>query len=147
MSFSSQVSAVQTSLVTAHADLAASQSSFATATSKLDKLHAENRRLSFRGSDLASTADGWRLQLSNLQSSIFPSALESLRGDRGRYLGLLQSLAGQNHRLDSDFTTLITQARDSRSPLCRGVGPLFERCRAFVTEDGIFKDGSVSFPI
>lgn len=58
-------------------------------------------------------------------------------------MGLLRSLVGQIDRLASDLTTLVTQARDSRSSLHRNAGPLFEVFCTLVDENDIPKDASL----
>lgn len=92
---------------------------------------------------MTSTADSLRLQHSNSQASVSLVALDCLRSERDRYLGLLRSLAGRIVRLDCDFTTLVTQARDSRSTLFRGVRPLLDEFRAPVDDDDISEDAPV----
>lgn len=76
----------------------ASQSSVATATSKFDKLCADNRRSASRALDFTPTGVGLRLQRSTLQTSIFQVALHSQRGERDRYMDLLRSFVGQIDR-------------------------------------------------
>lgn len=127
----SQVSTLQADLVAACTELTASQSSVATATSELDKLWANIKRSTIKVLDSTFTADGLRFQHSDLQSSIFLAALDSLHGRRDHFfLGLLQSLAGQIDRSESDFTTLLTRVRDSRSSFHRGAGPLLKKFHA-----------------
>lgn len=69
----------------ARADLTASQSSLATASSELEQLRADSLRSTSQVLDLTFAADSLRLQLSSLQASIFPAALDSLRSERDRY--------------------------------------------------------------
>lgn len=89
---------------------------------------------------MTSTADSLCLQLFNSHTFIFLTSTNSLRGERDRHLGLLQSLAGQIDRLDSEFTTLDMRARDSRASLHCGAGPLFEKFHVFAQEDSISGD-------
>lgn len=56
----SQVGALQTDLVDKRADLTASRASIATATFMLDKLRADDRRLSSQNLNLAFTAESLR---------------------------------------------------------------------------------------
>lgn len=88
-----------------------------------------------------------RLQLSDSQTSVSAAALNSLRGERDRYLGLRRSLVGQIYRLDSDFNTLVTRAQNSRPYLCRDVGLLLEEFCASVNEYNIFQDAPLPPPI
>lgn len=87
----SQVSALQTDLDAARADLTASQLSVATNTFELDKLCADSRHLTSQVPDLTSTPDGLRLELSSSQAFILSAALNSLRSERDRHLSLLCS--------------------------------------------------------
>lgn len=48
--------------------------------------------------------------------------------------------AGRIERLDSDFVTLITRARNSLASLRRGDGPLFEECRVSADDVDIPED-------
>lgn len=136
----SNVTAMETDLGSVRANLTTFQSSLATTTSELDKLRADNRRLASQLSKLTTTAHILRLQLSSLQSFIFSPAPDSLRSKRDRYMGLLRSLAGQRDHLDSDFTTLFTQMRNSHSFIRRGAGTFPEEIHTTVDEDDILKD-------
>lgn len=66
--------------------------------------------------------------------------MDTLRGERDRYLGLLKSLVDLIDRLDSNFAAVIAQAKDSRLSLCRGVDPLLDECRALHEEDDFSED-------
>lgn len=91
----SQHSALHPDLDTVRSDLTAIQSSVVTATSKHDQLLAKNRRFTLQSLDLTLTADSLRLQLTILQASISPDALDSPRSERDCYLGHLRYSAGQ----------------------------------------------------
>lgn len=144
--YRSLVSALQDELATTLADLTASQSSIAMATSKLDKLHADDRRLTSQVLDLVSTTDSLRLPLSVSQASMSSASLDSFHGKRDRHLGLLRSSSGQTDRLDIDFTTMVIRAHDSRASLCRDVGLLFEEFGASADDDGVSKDAFLPPP-
>lgn len=140
--FRSLLDTLQTELASTRADLAATLSSTAMAAFELDQLRADHRRLASQISTLTSTTDDMRLQLSNAQSSVSLAASTLFCNERDRYFGLPHSLVGQNDRLNRDFTTLLTRARDSCSSLCGGVGSLRKKFRA--SEEG--DDGSEDTP-
>lgn len=105
--------------------LTASQLSVATATFEPDQLLVDKWHLPSQALDLTSTADSLCLQLLILQTFLSPAAPNSLRSEGEHCLGLLRFLAGQIDCLHGDFSTLVTQAQDSRSSLRRGAGLLF----------------------
>lgn len=122
------------------ANLTASQSSVLKAISELDELWDIKKRSIFQVSNLNSTTDGLRLQHFSSQASIYPAALDLIRGKRARHLSHPRSLVDKIDRLDSAFTTLFTQARNSRSFLWRSVGPLFETFCLFMNKNDILAD-------
>lgn len=80
------------------------------------------------------------LQLASARSTISRAVFESLLCKCDQYLGFLRSLDGQSDRLDTDFTNLLANARDSRSTLLHGAGSPFHEFHVLVTEDGISED-------
>lgn len=138
-----ELGALQPDPAVARENLTASQSSVATASSKLDKLHANSRHLTSYVSDTTSTANILRPQPSESTSFSSLAALDSLCGERGRYFVFLQPLVGHIDSLDSDCITLLTRARDSSPSFHQEAGSPLENFCASVEEDDIPKDGSV----
>lgn len=97
-------------------------------------------RLEFRVAELSSIVDDMRLQPATAQFSISPAALESLRSEHDRYLGLLCSSVGQFDRLRNDFTNLLAIARDSRWTRCRSFGLVLDELRTLLDNDDVFED-------
>lgn len=107
------------------------------AASEFDKQLADSWRLASQVLDLNSTAHGLEFQLFSSQASNFPAGLDSPHGKFDRYLNHLGSWVGQADRVNSDMTTFVTQARDSRSSTRHGAGPLFDEFCAPVDKDNI----------
>lgn len=74
----------------------------------------------------SATQDDRRLKLASARSSVSSAASELLCSECDQYSDLLRSLVSQFDRINNDFTTLATQAQDSRSTLRLGVGSLDE---------------------
>lgn len=81
----SHVCVLQRSLAATCVDLIASQSSIATATAELNRLRADNQRLTSQVSDLTSIAESFGRQHSLSKASISPAAFDSSCGERDRY--------------------------------------------------------------
>lgn len=80
--------------------------------------------------NMTSTANYWRSQHSNKQTTISSEALRSLWGEHDRCLRLLRHLFDHTVCSDNDLTTLMTRAQSSRSLFCRCVWPFLAKFRA-----------------
>lgn len=128
----------------ARASLAVARLSADAATLELNAVRSDKKLLASRLLQLSATVDDMRHQHATTQSSISLTAFESLRGKRDLYLRLLCFEVGQFNRLEDDFTSLLDNARISRSALCRGVGPLLNKFRVFVHKNDIHEDVPVT---
>lgn len=138
-----QASSLQTDLAAMSADPTASKTTIVTTASELYELRASIRRLDSQVSDLVSIEESFHFQLSNPLASVLLAALDSLRDEGDRNLGLLRYLAGQIDRLDSSYTTLATRARYSRASHRRGVDPSIEKLHVPANGDDISEDASL----
>lgn len=127
MALRSQLSALQTDLFSARANPSTARCKAISANEVLNTLRVDNALfLTSQICGLSLTIDGLRLQLSTSQSSFLSAELNTGCGERDRCLSLLHSLVGQFDSFDEDYGNPLASAHNSRSSLCRRIGPLLD---------------------
>lgn len=109
--------------------LTVSRASATSASSELLQLRTQNEKLSSLVNRLRTEVSDLRFELSSAQSSASPAALSKVCAERDRYFVLLHSSFSQLDCFDEDYGNLLTSARDNRSSLRRGIGPLLDEFR------------------